>query len=128
MDSNQPSSGVVAVKVLAGQLEQNWVLHQGRRAMYLGLELLLYVAAITFLLIDVFVMSKGHKLLVAEAQEGPMRAGTYVEDDRVTAVLMLGYLLLFVLAVGSFIMARLIRSSRKRRSQVQKLCAAVRAL
>lgn len=41
---------------------------------------------------------------------------------------MFGYLILFLLAVGCFVMARLISSSRRRRGPVQELCAAMRTL
>ncbi len=70
-------------------------------------------------------MSAGHKLLIAEERQGSTRATATIEDDRVTMILMVVYIRLGMLAIGSFIIARLMRSSRKRRAQVQALCAAV---
>jgi len=128
MEETQRSPGIIAVKQLAGQLEGNWLMHQGRRAIYVTMEVFLYLGAVSLLLLDLFVISKGHRLLLSESKEGTMRATAYVEDERVTAVLLVGYVILFLLAIGCYVVARMIRSSRKRRNQVQRLCEAIRGL
>jgi hypothetical protein len=128
MENPTNVQSLIEVKRMAAQLQGNWILHQGRRFVFVAVEIGLYIAAIALLAIDVFVISKGHRLLLSEAKEGTMRASAYVEDERVTALLMVGYLLLLFLALGCFVVARLMRSSRVRRSQMHRLCEAIRRL
>lgn len=99
--------------------------HQGRRALLVVFEVLFCILALSLFIGDLVLMSAGHKLLIAEERQGSTRATATIEDDRVTMILMVVYIRLGMLAIGSFIIARLMRSSRKRRAQVQALCAAV---
>lgn len=78
MEEKQHTPGIIAVKQMAGQLEGNWLMHQGRRAIYVAMEILLYMGAVSLLLFDLFVISKGHRLLLSESKEGTMRATAYV--------------------------------------------------
>lgn len=116
---------LVEVKRLAATLQAGWVAHQGRRMLLALLEGLFYILALLLLFGDMLLIAMGHKLPIAVAREGPVKATTSVEDERVTTMLIIVYILLGLMAVGSFIIARLISRTRKRRAQVQALCAAV---
>ncbi|MBL7981936.1 MAG: hypothetical protein JNL52_09025 [Flavobacteriales bacterium] len=109
----------------AAALQAGWLAHQGRRAALMMLEAIFYILALLLLLGDMALIGMGDKLLVAKASNGTTHASTTIQDDRVSAVLMVVYILLGLLALGSFIIARLISKSRKRRAQVQALCETV---
>ena len=115
-------------KSLAQQIRQNWFWHHGQRFGFMIAEIMLYLLAALLIALDVYVISKGHRLLVAEVVDGPTRASAYVEDERMTLVLTVGYILLFLFALACFVLARVLRGMRKRRVQVQALCEAVAKL
>lgn len=121
------SSSLEQAKRLAAAIRQNAFWHHGQRLSSMAVEGVLYVLAALLLILDGYVIAQGHRLLVAEAVHGPTRASAYVEDDRITLVLSLGYFLLFLFALCCFILARVLRGMRLRRTQVQALCDAVAA-
>lgn len=115
-------------KGLAALIRQNWFWHYGQRFSFMVFEVVLYVFAFLLLALDLYIMSLGHRLLVAEAVNGHSTASMYVEDARITALLHVAYLLLFLFALACFLFARVFRGMRIRRNQVQALCEAVAKL
>ncbi|MBL8002303.1 MAG: hypothetical protein JNL05_10110 [Flavobacteriales bacterium] len=124
MDHN----AIYEAKVLAEALGGHWLTKHGRRIMYMFFELFGYLLALALLILDLWLIGLGHQFLLAEAVDGHQRATAYVEDDRITFALRVGYLLIFLLALSSFLLARMIRNARKRRQQIHRLCEVVKGL
>ncbi len=91
----------------------------------MGMEALAYAVSLGLLIGMLVAVYVGHRFPVAEVSDGPTHARATLEDDRITMLLYAGYALLFLASASMFMIARLVRSSRKRREQVHGLCDAI---
>ncbi len=124
----QSPSSIQQAKDIALSIRQHWFWHHGQRISLLASEWALYAISILLVLLNVYVISLGHRLLIAEMVDGPTRTSAYVEDGRITLVLTVGYVLLFLFSLSCFMLARVLRGMRKRRVLVQALCEVVAKL